>query len=51
MNEMSKLITKLSSFKKNILQSLGDEDIEEYKAKYSKNKVNINITYTMILYI
>ncbi|KAG4106379.1 hypothetical protein H8356DRAFT_1323858 [Neocallimastix lanati (nom. inval.)] len=38
MNEMSKLITKLSSFKKNILQSLGDEDIEEYKAKYSKNK-------------
>ena len=39
-NEMAKVITKLSNFKKNVLQSFGEEDIEEYKTKYtSKNKV------------
>jgi len=37
---MAKVITKLSNFKKNVLQSFGEEDIEEYKTKYtSKNKV------------
>jgi len=40
MNEMAKLITKLSNFKKNVLQSFGEEDIEEYKTKYIKNKEN-----------
>ncbi|ORX55368.1 hypothetical protein BCR36DRAFT_281960 [Piromyces finnis] len=39
MNEMAKVIAKLSNFKKNVLQSFGEEDIEEYKTKYiSKNK-------------
>ncbi|KAL6589550.1 hypothetical protein U3516DRAFT_819613 [Neocallimastix sp. 'constans'] len=31
MNEMSKTIAKLTSFKKNVLQSFGEEDLEEYK--------------------
>jgi len=40
-NEMAKVIAKLSNFKKNVLQSFGEEDIEEYKSKYtSKNKEN-----------
>ncbi|KAG4093923.1 hypothetical protein H8356DRAFT_1696139 [Neocallimastix lanati (nom. inval.)] len=33
MNEMSKTIAKLTSFKKNVLQSFGEEDLEEYKNK------------------
>lgn len=47
---MAKVITKLSNFKKNVLQSFGEEDIEEYKTKYiSKNKVKIiKIKYSII---
>ncbi|ORX79106.1 hypothetical protein BCR32DRAFT_294641 [Anaeromyces robustus] len=37
MNEMAKIITKLSTFKKNVLQSFGEEDIEEYKNKLTSN--------------
>jgi len=40
MNEMSKTIAKLTSFKKNVLQSFGEEDLEEYKNSYIlKNRV------------
>jgi len=41
---MAKVIAKLSNFKKNVLQSFGEEDIEEYKLKYTlKNKVKYKL--------